>query len=102
MITKERIKDYVKRCLEALEKLGVTGGTMAIAGLNPHCGEHGLFGDEEVREIMPAIEELQAEGYPVTGPIGADSVFHQAAQDASTVYFPLSRSGPYCDEDTGF
>lgn len=80
MITKERIKDYVKRCLEALEKLGVTGGTMAIAGLNPHCGEHGLFGDEEVREIMPAIEELQAEGYAVTGPIGADSVFHQAAQ----------------------
>ena len=71
---------HVKRCLEALEKLGVTGGTMAIAGLNPHCGEHGLFGDEEVREIMPAIEELQAEGYPVTGPIGADSVFHQAAQ----------------------
>ena len=53
---------------------------MAIAGLNPHCGEHGLFGDEEVREIMPAIEELQAEGYSVTGPIGADSVFHQAAQ----------------------
>lgn len=80
MITKERIKDYVKRCLEALKRLGVEDGTMAIAGLNPHCGEHGLFGDEEVNEIMPAIEELQAEGYPVIGPIGADSVFHQAAQ----------------------
>ena len=80
MITKERIKDYVKRCLEALKRLGVEDGTMAVAGLNPHCGEHGLFGDEEVNEIMPAIEELQAEGYPVTGPIGADSVFHQAAQ----------------------
>ncbi|MGL5437910.1 MAG: 4-hydroxythreonine-4-phosphate dehydrogenase PdxA [Lachnospiraceae bacterium] len=80
MITKERIKDYVKRCLEALAKLGVTEGTMAIAGLNPHCGEHGLFGDEEVDEIIPAIEELQAEGYPVAGPIGADSVFHLAAQ----------------------
>ena len=80
MITKERIKDYVKRCLEALKKLGVTDGKMAIAGLNPHCGEHGLFGDEEVREIMPAVEELQKEGYPVVGPIGADSVFHQAAQ----------------------
>lgn len=79
MITKDRIKDYVKRCLEALKKLGVTDGTMAIAGLNPHCGEHGLFGDEEVLEIIPAIEELKAEGYPVTGPIGADSVFHQAA-----------------------
>lgn len=80
MVTKERIKDYVKRCLLALKKLGVTDGTMAIAGLNPHSGEHGLFGWEEVNEIIPAIEELQAEGYPVVGPIGADSVFHQAAQ----------------------
>ncbi len=79
LITKDRIKDYVKRCLEALKKLGVTDGTMAIAGLNPHSGEHGLFGWEEVREITPAVEELKAEGYPVAGPIGADSVFHQAA-----------------------
>ena len=79
MITKERIKDYVKRCLEALEKLGVKEGTMAIAGLNPHSGEHGLFGWEEVNEITPAVEELKAEGYNVAGPIGADSVFHQAA-----------------------
>lgn len=80
MITKDRIIDYVKRCMKALEKLGVTDGTMAIAGLNPHSGEHGLFGWEEVNEIMPAIEELQAEGYQIVGPIGADSVFHQAAQ----------------------
>ena len=80
MITKERIKDYVKRCFEALKKLGVKDGTMAIAGLNPHSGEHGLFGWEEVNEITPAIEELKAEGYDVAGPIGADSVFHQAAQ----------------------
>jgi 4-hydroxythreonine-4-phosphate dehydrogenase len=79
MITKERIKDYVKRCLEALKKLGVSEGTMAIAGLNPHSGEHGLFGWEEVNEIIPAVEELQKEGYDVVGPIGADSVFHQAA-----------------------
>lgn len=79
MITKDRIKDYVKRCLEALKKLGVSDGTMAIAGLNPHSGEHGLFGWEEVNEIIPAVEELQTEGYNVVGPIGADSVFHQAA-----------------------
>ena len=39
-------------------------------GLNPHSGEHGLFGWEEVEEIMPAIEELKAEGYDVAGPIG--------------------------------
>ncbi len=79
MITKERIKDYAKRCMEALKKLGMKDGTMAIAGLNPHSGEHGLFGWEEVNEITPAVEELKAEGYDVAGPIGADSVFHQAA-----------------------
>ncbi len=80
LVTKDRIKDYVKRCKEVLSKLGVTEGTMAIAGLNPHSGEHGLFGDEEVNHVIPAVEELQAEGYQVVGPIGADSVFHLALQ----------------------
>lgn len=84
---KDRIIDYVKRCTKALERLGVKEGTMAIAGLNPHSGEHGLFGWEEVEEIMPAIEELKAEGYDVAGPIGADSVFHQAAQENIPVYY---------------
>lgn len=78
LVTKERIVDYVVRCTQALRKLGITEGTMAIAGLNPHSGEHGLFGDEEVREIFPAVEELQKRGYQVAGPIGADSVFSQA------------------------
>ena len=78
MITKERIIDYVVRCTEALKRLGVEGGTMAIAGLNPHSGEHGLFGDEEVKEVYPAVEELKKLGYDVAGPIGADSVFHLA------------------------
>ncbi len=80
LVTKDRIKDYVKRCKEVLAKLGVTEGTMAIAGLNPHSGEHGLFGNEEVDHVSPAVEELKAEGYDVTGPIGADSVFHLALQ----------------------
>lgn len=78
LVTKARIKDYVYRCTDALKKLGVTEGTMAIAGLNPHSGEHGLFGDEEVKEVFPAVEELQKEGYKVVGPVGADSVFAQA------------------------
>lgn len=78
-ITKENIKACVRESLAALRRLGVTEGTMAVAGLNPHCGEHGLFGWEEVNEIEPAVKELQEEGYPVVGPIGADSVFHQAA-----------------------
>jgi 4-hydroxythreonine-4-phosphate dehydrogenase len=80
LVTKDRIKDYVKRCKEVLVKLGVTEGTMAIAGLNPHSGEHGLFGDEEVNHVTPAVEELKAEGIDVVGPIGADSVFHLALQ----------------------
>ena len=79
MITKDRVIDYVERCTKALRRLGVTEGTMAVAGLNPHSGEHGLFGWEEVNEIAPAVEELQARGFDVKGPVPADSVFHQAA-----------------------
>ena len=78
MVTKERIIDYVQRCSDALQKLGVTEGTMAIAGLNPHSGEHGLFGNEEVVAVEPAVKELKKMGYAVEGPIGADSVFSQA------------------------
>ena len=76
-VTKERVLEYIKRCTKALKQLGVTG-KMAVAGLNPHCGEHGLFGWEEVREIEPAVKEAQLLGYNVVGPIGADSIFHQA------------------------
>ena len=78
-VTKERVLEYIKRCTKALKQLGVSG-KMAVAGLNPHSGEHGLFGDEEVKEITPAIEEAQKLGYDVVGPIGADSVLHQALQ----------------------
>lgn len=74
MVKKERVLDYIKRSFEAMERLGVKG-TMAVAGLNPHSGEHGLFGWEEVEEIIPAIEEAKKLGYDVVGPIGADSVF---------------------------
>ncbi|MCX7710589.1 MAG: 4-hydroxythreonine-4-phosphate dehydrogenase PdxA [Clostridia bacterium] len=80
LITKPRLLDYIRRCTEALKRLGVEGGTMAVAGLNPHSGEHGLFGDEEVKEIEPAVIEAQKKGYRVVGPIGADSVFHMALQ----------------------
>ncbi|MCI8692851.1 MAG: 4-hydroxythreonine-4-phosphate dehydrogenase PdxA [Lachnospiraceae bacterium] len=76
----ERIVDYVRRCTEALRRLGVTEGTMAVAGLNPHSGEHGLFGSEEVEQVAPAVEALRREGYAVEGPVGADSVFHLALQ----------------------
>jgi len=77
LVSKERLLDYIERCSIALAGLGVKG-ELAVAGLNPHCGEHGLFGDEEGREIEPAIAEARARGIAVSGPVGADSVFHQA------------------------
>ena len=76
-ITRDRVLSYIERCTRALEQLGVSG-TMAVAGLNPHSGEHGLFGWEEVNEISPAVEEARRRGYDVEGPVGPDSVFHQA------------------------
>ena len=80
LVTKERIIDYVIRCTQALGQLGITAGAMAIAGLNPHSGEHGLFGREEVEAVAPAVDALQKAGYQVVGPVSADSVFHLALQ----------------------
>jgi hypothetical protein len=78
LVTKARLLDYIERCHQAMEQLGLGGGELAVAGLNPHSGEHGLFGDEEVREVEPAVLEARKRGFRVVGPIGADSVFHQA------------------------
>ena len=80
MVTEQRVLDYLRRCSAALSQLGVERSDIAVAGLNPHCGENGMFGDEELREIAPAIEKARAEGLNVTGPIGADSIFHMALQ----------------------
>lgn len=76
--TKERVYEYIERCTEALKRLGIENGKIAVAGLNPHSGEHGLFGSEEVDEIMPAIKKAQEEGFNVVGPVPADAVFHFA------------------------
>ncbi len=78
LVTRERVAAGIRRSCAALAKLGVADGTLAVAGLNPHSGEHGLFGDEEMIAVEPAVADCQAEGLRVTGPIGADSVFHLA------------------------
>ena len=74
----DRVLDYIRRCTASLKQLGLKDPSLVIAGLNPHCGEHGLFGNEEVVEIEPAIAKAKAEGYRVSGPNPADSVFHFA------------------------
>ena len=55
---------------------------IAVAGLNPHCGEGGLFGDEDDLFIAPAVEMARAEGIDVVGPISADTVYHRAYEGA--------------------
>jgi len=60
---------------EAAKLLGVAEPRIAVAGLNPHSGEGGLFGTEEIEEIAPAVEAAQAEGMNVVGPIPPDTVF---------------------------
>ena len=77
-MTKERVHDYIKRSYDALIKLGVKEPKLAVAGLNPHSGEGGLFGHEEIDEITPGIKLAQEENYDVVGPVPADSVFFQA------------------------
>lgn len=78
LVTRERVGDGIRRCCAALRRLGAAEGTLAVAGLNPHSGEHGLFGDEEMTAVAPAVADCQAEGLDVTGPVSADSVFHLA------------------------
>ncbi|MCX8129340.1 MAG: 4-hydroxythreonine-4-phosphate dehydrogenase PdxA [Clostridia bacterium] len=78
LVKKQRLFDYVVRCDNALKRLGLDRRLIAIAGLNPHSGEHGLFGDEETREVIPAVTALKEKGFDVVGPVPADSVFYQA------------------------
>jgi 4-hydroxythreonine-4-phosphate dehydrogenase len=72
----------IRRSYSSLCRL--TGGTpkLAVAGLNPHAGEGGLLGTEEIDSIRPAVERAKAEGMDVVGPIPADSVFHFARKGA--------------------
>jgi 4-hydroxythreonine-4-phosphate dehydrogenase len=81
-VTRDRLLDHIRRCIVALRQLGLDDARLVVAGLNPHGGEHGLFGDEEVREIEPAVALARAEGYRVDGPKPADSVFHFALHGA--------------------
>lgn len=82
LVTRKRVLDYLERCAEALKALGISRTRLAVAGLNPHCGEHGLFGHQETRELEPAIADARALGLDVVGPIAADSVFHLAREGA--------------------
>lgn len=74
-ITQQRIVRVITLFHEALQDLGITDPRIAVAGLNPHSGEGGLFGDEEERVIIPAIATAQNRGIDVSGPVPGDTVF---------------------------
>lgn len=78
LVTRARVLDSLRRCHAAMAGLGLASRRLAVAALNPHGGEHGLFGDEDQRELEPAVADARAEGIDAHGPIGADSVFHLA------------------------
>ena len=75
LVKKTRIKNVISLADEALKKLGFKNPRLGVAGLNPHCGEGGLFGSEDYKEIRPAIEEARTNGINAEGPIPADTVF---------------------------
>ena len=65
---------------EAVKLLGIPAPRIAVCGLNPHAGEHGLFGEEDELFIRPAVEACRAEGINCEGPVAADTIFFRAAQ----------------------
>jgi 4-hydroxythreonine-4-phosphate dehydrogenase len=77
-VKKDRVYDVIRLADEACRKLGIAKPKVAVAGLNPHAGENGLFGTEEIEEIIPAIELAKKSGIDATGPYPPDTVFSKA------------------------
>ena len=77
---KDRVFEVITLLDDACKKFGIKKPRIAVAGLNPHAGENQLFGDEEVDEIIPAIEEAVKLGYHVEGPFPPDTMFVKAVQ----------------------
>jgi 4-hydroxythreonine-4-phosphate dehydrogenase len=78
--TTERVLATIRAGNEHFELLGFASPRIAVAGLNPHCGEGGIFGREEIDQINRAVELAQQEGINVKGPISGDTVFYRATK----------------------
>jgi len=78
MITRERVLAHTRLLNNALRDFGIAAPRIAVAGLNPHAGENGLFGDEEIIHIAPAVEQAKKEGIDASGPYPPDTVFMSA------------------------
>lgn len=79
-VKQNRILEVVRLTHEAVRRMGMEAPRLAVAGLNPHAGEGGLFGHEETREIAPAVQRARDEGMDAVGPIPPDTVFFRMQQ----------------------
>lgn len=77
-ITVERVLEVIGLADGVCRQLGIEEPLIGVAGINPHSGEHGLFGDEERHLVIPAIEEATGRGLKVEGPVPADTLFSKA------------------------
>jgi len=78
LVTKDRIIPVIKILFDTIKQFGITSPRIGVAALNPHGGEDGAFGDEEKKEIKPAVESAQKIGINVSGPFPADTIFARA------------------------
>lgn len=85
MITQARVLRTIRATDEVLKRMGIQKAAIAVGGVNPHAGEGGLFGDEEEKTVMPALEAARRDGILADGPIGADTLIQRAGYDAYVV-----------------
>ena len=93
LVTIDRVLATIRVTYRDLDRYFVKNPRLAVLALNPHCGEGGMFGDEEARVIRPAVEAAGREGIDVTGPLSADTLFHFAAQGAGILRLELIGKG---------
>lgn len=81
LVTPERITAAIHLADDSLRAAGISNPRIGVAALNPHNGENGLFGDEEIRIIRPTVDKLRAEGINCQGPISSDVIFLKALKN---------------------
>lgn len=110
LVKRDRVLVVIKLAHAAMQALGISAPRIGVAGLNPHAGEDGLFGREEIEEIAPAIRDAQALGINAEGPVPPDTLFaktHGGQYDVAVAMYhdqghiPLKTVGFTLDQKTG-